>query len=1136
MADLEYVDQLARSYKERAEVSGKWRDYLQAHGIANFCVTLAPTTERHRLVYDIEESWYKGKHPLSYDEHRQMISNHKALLEKYRGDTRKDFGKLDDPMFALNNDDFFRKKNLLNAKSFCEKVFAASKTCSEGLINVSKIILQSSVDVLKKRNEEAPCKFAIVGLGSIAKGDATPYSDLEYAIIVEKASDYFEKLAVDSYFRIGNLGESPLKSFDIDELKTNSELKRLAKMAVTGYRIDGITTNSGNIPTGNGKEGGLSLTLTVEQLMELYRNEAEKPLGHLADKSDMLSSTVIIFSSEDSPDQSQLHDQFASKRNSYEEFFVGAKVKKKRFDLFTSDINKYIFLPEFVSFQPPQNLNVTVKENIFRYPTLLANNLKMCLRLTFSQSWKIYEEMKKQGLLSSENLQYFNLLLALSIYIRTSSYLKMRSQAEFVQVGKYYQGSHISSYAVSSHLVVIMGCLLIPIKRFIKSRMLELKSSVKTNKQSSIDVSLLLLSLQVPHEDFWLKSEVLYFTGQYREATEEVSQAIGRPITSTSFAELKEIIHLSVDDVSFNKRLQLFAYLLYYSHNYKLALECFQYFSKKQPQQSLWKLLAAHCSKQIGDYRAAQKLLKEAEQSLEMPDVNTSEGVDESHRDTLITYTNIGLVYRDLSEYEKALRYLTKALSINKALHPDTKHAIAGRSLNNVGLANNCLGDNEQGNYCESSDKLEASMEYEIGAIHPDIATSYNNIGSVYDSLGDYIQALEYHKKALDMQKAVYGDDTNHTHIAVSYNNIGLVYNSALEHHKKALDMQKAMYGEDTNHTHIATSYNNIGSIYDSLGEYRQALEYHTKALDMRKAVFRDDTNHTDIANSYNNIGVMYSSLGNFGQALEYHMKSLDMKKAVYGEDTNHTHIAVSYNNIGLVYNSALEHHKKALDMQKAMYGEDTNHTHIATSYNNIGSIYDSLGEYRQALEYHTKALDMRKAVFRDDTNHTDIANSYNNIGVMYSSLGNFGQALEYHMKSLDMKKAVYGEDTNHIGIAVSYNNIGSVYSSVGVYRRALENHKKALDMQKAMYGEDTNNTHIVISYNKIGSVYKSLGDYRQALEYLMKALDTQKAAYGRGAEHFGIVGTCRNIGLTYYSLGDYRRALEYYTKGLNML
>ena len=219
--------------------------------------------------------------------------------------------------------------------------------------------------------------------------------------------------------------------------------------------------------------------------------------------------------------------------------------------------------------------------------------------------------------------------------------------------------------------------------------------------------------------------------------------------------------------------------------------------------------------------------------------IRLSEETNGQNKTTAVSYNNIGIVYYNLGEYDKALEYYFKALEIQKAV---------------------------------------------LGEKHRDTAVSYNNIGAVYQNLGDYDKALEYHNKALEIRKEVL--EEKHSDTAISYGNIGAVYGNlgdydkALEHFIKALEITKDVLGEK--HPDTAGFYYNIGLVYDELGDYDKALEYYNKALEIFKDVLGE--NHPHTAASYNNIGVVYDNLGDDGKALEYFNKALEIRKERLGE------------------------------------------------------------------------------------------------------------------------------------------------------------------------------------------------------------------------------------------------------------
>lgn len=78
--------------------------------------------------------------------------------------------------------------------------------CTDEMVKFAGVVIDESVKIL---NRTPPCDFSVVGLGSLARGETTPYSDLEYMFLVDRKNpeivEYFEHLAVTFYFLIGNL-------------------------------------------------------------------------------------------------------------------------------------------------------------------------------------------------------------------------------------------------------------------------------------------------------------------------------------------------------------------------------------------------------------------------------------------------------------------------------------------------------------------------------------------------------------------------------------------------------------------------------------------------------------------------------------------------------------------------------------------------------------------------------------------------------------------------------------------------------------------------------------------------------------------------------------------------------------------
>ena len=145
-----------------------------------------------------------------------ITSSIRDKLEEIRRICRDDILKAKQLADEYGNDDQDPKLDY----EFFASVKDISLSCSKMMQDLAGEVISHSVNILRN---EPPCDFNAVALGSLARGEATPYSDLEYLFLIENRTatsvQYFEKLAVTSYFFIGNLGETKLSHMAIKELK-----------------------------------------------------------------------------------------------------------------------------------------------------------------------------------------------------------------------------------------------------------------------------------------------------------------------------------------------------------------------------------------------------------------------------------------------------------------------------------------------------------------------------------------------------------------------------------------------------------------------------------------------------------------------------------------------------------------------------------------------------------------------------------------------------------------------------------------------------------------------------------------------------------------------------------------------------
>jgi tetratricopeptide (TPR) repeat protein len=156
---------------------------------------------------------------------------------------------------------------------------------------------------------------------------------------------------------------------------------------------------------------------------------------------------------------------------------------------------------------------------------------------------------------------------------------------------------------------------------------------------------------------------------------------------------------------------------------------------------------------------------------------------------------DLGLLYRDKGEWERAIEYYERSLAIKEK-----------------------VGD-EHG-----------------------MATTFNNLGEVYRVKGEWDRAIEYYEKDLAICKKV-GDEHG---MATTFNNLGSVYQDrgeweqAIECYERSLAICEKVGNEHG----MALSYNNIAMLYRDQGRLQEAIPLFGKSLEILERI--GDRPHAD--------------------------------------------------------------------------------------------------------------------------------------------------------------------------------------------------------------------------------------------------------------------------------------------------
>ena len=207
-----------------------------------------------------------------------------------------------------------------------------------------------------------------------------------------------------------------------------------------------------------------------------------------------------------------------------------------------------------------------------------------------------------------------------------------------------------------------------------------------------------------------------------------------------------------------------------------------------------------------------------------------------NRRGEAATLNNIGGVYSDLGEKQKALDYYNQALPIFRTVGDRGGEAT---TLNNIGGVYSDLGEKQKAldYYNQVLPILRAEGYRRIEAI------TLNNIGSFYDTLGEKQKALDSFNQALPIFRAV-GDRRGE---AATLNNIGRVYFDLGEKQKALVFFNQALpiFRAVGDRGGEATTLNNIGILYRDTKKPLEAIKNLEQSvgllLQLRSGVAKDN-------------------------------------------------------------------------------------------------------------------------------------------------------------------------------------------------------------------------------------------------------------------------------------------------------
>ena len=414
--------------------------------------------------------------------------------------------------------------------------------------------------------------------------------------------------------------------------------------------------------------------------------------------------------------------------------------------------------------------------------------------------------------------------------------------------------------------------------------------------------------------------------------------------------------------------------------------------------------LIGECYSKIGKYEVAISNLKKALEIFESSKIQSAKTASETKADAAKfasdTVLELGNIYEALGEYNKALKYFQKELSLNLKIYGEN-HIKTSNAYRDMGYM-----DYQCGNFQESINEFTKAAE--IRKLHSGenslvFAESLIDLAEVFTATENYTTAFEKLKRAEEIYTSLLQSD-NIT-FAYLYQSFADYYrrttnvNQSLIYGFKAIEIFDKNYGEN-NSASIAVYLAEIEKCYAMMGDDSRSLSILLKCKK-----YYETYPHQNLTNVLSSISDVYSNKGDYANAIFYCQEAIKTSNKYWGEKT--IGMAGLYHSMGLIYGlkkdyeTALSFYAKALDLYIELKQEDTEE--ILSLVGSIATAYFCLDNYEKSEYYQNEVCKRANILGYTGTEAT----AYYDLGILYKNpnFQNIKKSAEHFKKSFELRK-----------------------------------------------------------------------------------------------------------------------------------
>ena len=810
----------------------------------------------------------------------------------------------------------------------------------------------------------SPCGFALVGMGSLARKEITPYSDFENIIVLEneKWNDLTEaeQEAVLEYFRwfavifqtvLINLKESILPSVAIpclNDFYSENQNNNWFYDAVTtrGVSFDGMMPQACKSPLGRwqhtaNKPWTTELIQPVDKMLEFLSKDESLKNGYKLD--DILTKTCFVYGDECVYDQFNIGVIKVQEQENQQDKLHSIKAQ------INDDMES--FATKFTLCQVDDKLNI--KKVMYRSTTIFLAALGRLFNIQAQSCFDIIEKLNETNEFSDYAKHKLMFAVSLACEIRLRWYSYNQSQTDDIISTKQVTATKILTNLIGKSSLI---------------------SYFQTTYALQCDISkrLQLKRLHFHANPSLFNLSLVHCLSDNMKTTPKISkEQISTKITDRLFSFDQCLAQLESDGIvtslSSDRGLQKLENedrFAYYSHmgDHLRDRKCFdaaiEFYLKSLDS------LVGHV-KQTAQNANIYKLA-----ILRLNDLPINETFQKLRHENQsqigsVLY-NIGFCLLHLFRPREALQYYNRALQIEEHTSSDV-----------------------------DTDRSFTSTLHEKGRCLLDLNRPH--------------EALQYYNRALQIEENTSSDVDTDRNLASILHEKGRCLldlnkpHDALQYYNRALQIKEKTSSDVDTDRSLASTLHSKGRCLLNLNKPHDALQYYNRALQIKENTSSDVDTDRSLASTLHSKGRCLLDLNKPHEALQYYNRVLQIEEKTSSDVDTDRHLAITLHEKGTCLldlnkpHEALQYYNRVLQIyEKTSSDVDTDRS-LASTLHEKGRCLLDLNRPHEALQYYNRALQIEEKTSSDVDTDRSLAITLHEKGRCLLDLNKPHEAQQYY-------------------------------------------------------------------------------------------------------------------------------------------